>query len=83
MHLNWQLQKVRFQLVRKIGNDLSYSCECNDSSATAHDCVKRTYSGSLHYCDGNFCSACSLVVQESSNNFMDLNKKSAIITFDE
>lgn len=41
--------------------NIDYFCECNDKNPIVNDCVKRSNSN-LKYCDGNFCIACSVVV---------------------
>ncbi len=52
------------------GSDYTWDCQCNDVSAQTNDCIKRTYGGNQHYCDGNFCEACSVRVylNQSADN---------------
>jgi hypothetical protein len=60
-----------------VGPSVEYSCECNSGT---YDCTLRTYNGNLKACDGNFCSACSVVVSGAKTNNGDIfSGKSAII----
>jgi len=62
------------------GTDVEFACECNQIGALAYDCVKRTYAGKLHYCDGNLCTGCSLIVYfRVAQDVQAISKVSAII----
>ena len=78
--LQIQYSKLRNNNNRTNGN-IEYNCECNDENATADDCVKKTYYGKLHSCDGNFCGACSLVVAFSASNDIAVFKNQSAIIF--
>ncbi len=64
----------------RYGDQPQYGCECNSLQYLADDCVKRTYGGTAHYCDGNFCDACSLIMSfKLANENVVLKNKSVII----
>lgn len=55
-----------------------YYCECNDPTAEADDCVKRSYANN-YYCDGTLCKRCSVVVAIPNSSGTEVIRSHSVI----
>lgn len=55
-----------------------YYCECNDPTAEADDCVKRSYANK-YYCDGTLCKRCSVVVAIPNSSGTEVIRSHSVI----
>jgi hypothetical protein len=61
------------------GGGVEYDCDCNSLEVDkVDDCVVRRYRN-LVYCDGNFCTACSVVVQIEEAEKQNIPTKNSVI----
>lgn len=62
------------------GSVTEYFCECNNANDKDIDCILRQYYNET-YCDGNFCSACSVVVDWGLPSLVFSTSNSSYIIF--